>query len=170
MFKLSNEACLAPTIKTTKNTKWYKWREIGSNVVCFEWGPLHLYLYMFEVCLAGDKLGNYVKPPLQGINEALEERWAEPLWWRCGRTLPGLSLHRLCLVGLLVDLERSHGGAWPRCVGWMGLHCFPWHWCCIYTFVVAPFDYISTIFAFCVCKLVNLQYMWKYVNMNNICM
>jgi hypothetical protein len=24
----------------------------------------------------------------------------------------------------LVDLERSHGGAWPRCVGWMGLLFF----------------------------------------------
>jgi hypothetical protein len=132
-----------------------------------KWGPLHLYLYMFEVGLAWDKLGNYDKPPLHGINEPPEERWAEPHRWRCA--LLGPSRNHLHLVGLLVDLECSHGGAWPRYVGWMGLLCFPWCRCCVYTFRVAPFDYISIIFAFCACKTVNLQYMWKYVNMNNIC-
>jgi hypothetical protein len=110
MFKLSNEACHAPTTKTTKNTKRYKWRERQSNVVCLEWGPQHLYLYMFEVGLAEDKLGNYAELPMHGINELLEERWAEA-HPGCGRTLPSQYCHSLRLVGLLVDLEHSHGGA-----------------------------------------------------------
>jgi hypothetical protein len=118
--------------------------------------------------LAGDKLGNCVESPLHGINEPPEEWWAEA-HPGCSHTLPSPSRHRLRLVSLLVDLEHSHGGAWPRCVGWMGLLCFPWRRCCLYAFRIAPFDYISTIFAFCVYKTVNLQYMWKYVNMNNIC-
>jgi hypothetical protein len=52
MFKLFNEACLAPTTKTTKKTKTYKWREKGSNVVCFVNGALSLLLYYSEVSLA----------------------------------------------------------------------------------------------------------------------
>ena len=39
--------------------------------VC-KWGPLHLYLYMLEVGLARDKLGNHAELPLHGINELPE--------------------------------------------------------------------------------------------------
>ena len=57
------------------------------------------------------------------INVPLERGGAEQSWGRCDHTLgtlPGPSHHRLRLVGLLVGLERSHGGVWPKFIGWLG--------------------------------------------------
>jgi len=100
--------------------------------------------------LGVDKLGDRLAPSLHAAMQLLEKREAERAWGWFGRTR---TLGRpvrllLCLVGSLVDLEHSLGGAWSICVGWMGLLCFPWCGCHVYAFRVAPFDYNSTIFAF----------------------
>ena len=75
-------------------------------------------------------------------------------WWGCGRTLgvaaPGLAPSPPSLLG------HCYAGVWPRCVSWMGLLCHPWCGCYIYTFRVAPFDYISTLIEFMSCKTLIL--------------
>ena len=137
--------------------------------VC-KWGPLHLYLYMLGVGLARDKLGNHVEPPLHGINEPPEKSGAERRWGRCGRTpLPAPSRHRLRLVGLLVGLERSHGGVLPKFVGWMGRLLIPCHRICFMLCLKAHFDYNSIVSKYKCCKIEVLQYKWNYVNCKGIC-
>ena len=71
------------------------------------------YLYMLEVGLARDKLGNHAEPPLHGINELPEQGGAERAWGRCGRTLGQPIHHHLALVGSWLGLDGSHAGAWP---------------------------------------------------------
>ena len=67
------------------------------------------YLYMLEVGLVGDKLGNHAEPPLHGINEPPERGGAR----RCGRTLGRPVRHRLALVGSWLGLGGSHVSAQP---------------------------------------------------------
>ena len=65
--KLSLIALLAP--KTTKKKKITSGdvRCRGSNGVCLCGRAPPLYLYILEVGLVGDKLGNHAQPPLHGI-------------------------------------------------------------------------------------------------------
>jgi len=62
------------------------------------------------------------------INVPPEHHGAEQSWGQSGLTpgtFPGPSHHRLRLVGLLVGLEHSHGGVWPKFVGWLGRLLIP---------------------------------------------
>ena len=90
-------------------------------MVCVEWGPLHLYLYMLDVGLVGDKLGNHAELPLHSTMQPPEMSGPERRWLGYGRTprvaAPGLAP----LVGFWVGLGRVYAGAWPRIGIWMGL-------------------------------------------------
>jgi len=90
-------------------------------VVCVEWGPLHLYLYMLDVGLVGDKLGNHVELPLHGTMQPLEMSGPERRWQGCERT-PGAGAPGLApLVGFWVGLGLICVGAQPRFVSCLGL-------------------------------------------------
>jgi hypothetical protein len=90
---------------------------------------------------------------------------------RGGAATPCLArLTRLHLVGLLVGLECSHGGVWPKFVSWMVRLLFPWHRICFTLCLKAHFDYNSIVSKYKCCKIEVLQYKWNYVNSKGICM
>ena len=70
-------------------------------------GEHYPYLYMLEVGLAGDKLGNHAKPPLHGINEPPKRGGLERQWWGCGCTP---SVAALGLAPLATALVRWAAG------------------------------------------------------------
>ena len=77
-FKLSNEAsCLTPT-KLLKRVKRIQMWERGSYVVCVKERAPPLYLYMSEIGLGVDKLGNRPAPSLHATMQPLEQVGAEP--------------------------------------------------------------------------------------------
>ena len=86
-----------------------------------------------------------------------------------GCTKGGSSRHRLRLVGSLVGLGHCYVGGWPGFARYMGLLFILLRGFCFYAFQVAHFDSISMCFMYMHCKTMILQYMWKQVNINNIC-
>ena len=73
------------------------------------------------------------------------------------------------MVGSWGRLGHYYAGAWPRFVGYMGLSSISFERICVTLFLMAHFDYNYTVFLYMSCKTLIFQYMWKYVNMNNIC-
>jgi len=85
------------------------------NGVCVLWESSTPYLYMLEVGLAGDILGNHAQPALHGIDEPLERGGVERGWGRCRRTLGCHVRPHLALVGSWLGLDGSHAGAPAKC-------------------------------------------------------
>jgi hypothetical protein len=98
--------------------------------------------------------------------------WAREATWGvqahpwCGRTRAGPARHRLALVGLWLGLDLFYVGCWPS---WRR------RWASLYNLgftllMVAPFGCFSTVFMYKLCKIMILQFQWKYVNSKTICM
>jgi len=119
------------------------------------------YLYMLEVGLAGDKLGNHAEPPLHGINEPPERGGARWCWGRCRRTLGCHVRPHLALVGSWLGLDGSHAGAPAKC-RW----AFPFipfaHLCFTHSILCLLFCF-PLVFEYESCKTYFFQYKWNYV-------